>query len=147
MQSQKFFEGLLSGDKDGSNVEKKSGGHLPSATNYNKNAANHCNNNENSKFKIGSSLMPTSPGRETEDSSVPKLQTKRASHSSVSDSNKRPKTIQIEPRDKTFRFDVEILYANDTKHHMQSPSSSWEGNIILNDYTLELMHIHILSDA
>lgn len=133
--SESFYQGLL--QEDGSNNKKKLGGHPPSD--------NRCNNNDvsesqpNSKFKIDNSLKPT-----TNDSCQPKppTTTKREGHSSLSDSNKRPKTQQIEPREKTFRLDVEILFANDPKHRMQSPSSSWEGNIILKYYALELMHIY-----
>ena len=68
----------------------------------------------NSKFKIDSSLKPT-----TNDSYQPKPPNKRGvAHPSLSDSNKKQKTESIEPRQKNFRFDVEILFANDTKHHM-----------------------------
>lgn len=124
-QSENFYQGLQE-DKDGSTDEHKLGGRPPRANHSNNNAASE--NHSISKFKIESNLKPSTPGPATNHSSQPQPP-KRVGHSSLSESNKRPKTLQHEPRDKTFLFDVEILYANDTKHHMQSPSSSWEGNI------------------
>jgi len=126
--SEKFYQELLQEDKDGSNDKMKLGG-LPSANHSENKAASE--NNTNHKFQIESNLKPTTSGPATNDSLQPKPTTagKRVNTSSVSDPNKRQKPTQIEPRDKNFLLDVEILYASDTKHHMQSPSSSWQGNV------------------